>query len=787
MALGDVIARLSIQLGLDTADFEKGASDAARRSKRMGDEMEALGHRVGKSIRSLAIAGVAIGGAVGLAGKKFAEMGKQIENGARLANAGVEEFQRAAAAAKTVGIEQEKLADIFKDTNDKVGEFLATGGGELKDFFETIAPKVGVTAEQFRRLSGPEALQLYFSSLEKANVNQQQAVFFMESIADEASALIPLLRDNGAEMKRLGQQTQVYTKADLEGLKRLNRAYEDLGRAVQGLGVALARSGILDGLSAIVNGSAKLVSGLDPVIAKLQQYGSLVGGLAGAAAGGRIGGVPGAIIGAGAGTLIGESARKAGIDGNMDVGFRLQQLNLAREQLERARKGGVGGLFELHQGRGAVGLRGAIDRVKKEVALLNRARELWRAGAGTATEGALTGPGITAPTDGGSSKGGGSSGPSTSEIGRRFDDELAGYAQQVLSARQSMATSAAEQAELELRGVELARLRTLAGIKAEKDYSAIQKQRLTQEVESLAEVERESVYRAQRLREEDEAADLARQQFDAQRDRLQAQLALADTETERQRIAMDLLAVDQQMRRDAMERVIASGFRTDAEKALAQLALDQLNANASLERAAVARSNETTVQAYLRSLRQTPDQINEAFDRIKIDGLEALNDGLADVITGARNMGEVFKNVANQVINDLARIAIRRSIIEPLANALFGGPKLSGVNFGALASAAGSVKIPGFARGTMSAPRGWAWAGERGPELVQFRGGERVFNNRDSRAMMGGRQVVEIVDTTGLFRFAVNGQIMEAAPAIASAGSTGAQVAMNVRQSRRFP
>lgn len=36
---------------------------------------------------------------------------------------------------------------------------------------------------------------------------------------------------------------------------------------------------------------------------------------------------------------------------------------------------------------------------------------------------------------------------------------------------------------------------------------------------------------------------------------------------------------------------------------------------------------------------------------------------------------------------------------------------------------------PGFARGTSSAPRGMAWVGERGPELVQFRGGERVIPN----------------------------------------------------------
>ena len=100
-------------------------------------------------------------------GQNVAEMGREIDKLSQISGASTDEFQRLAFGAKTVGIEQDKLADIFKDTSDKVGEFLATGGGPLKDFFEVIAPKVGVTAQAFRDLSGPQALQLYFDSLQK--------------------------------------------------------------------------------------------------------------------------------------------------------------------------------------------------------------------------------------------------------------------------------------------------------------------------------------------------------------------------------------------------------------------------------------------------------------------------------------------------------------------------------------------------------------------------------------------------------------------------------------------
>lgn len=83
---------------------------------------------------------------------------QEVQSQSRLANASVEEFQRLAVGAKTVGIEQEKLADIYKDTTDRVGEFISRGGGELQDFFREIAPQVGVTAESFKNLSGTNTL-----------------------------------------------------------------------------------------------------------------------------------------------------------------------------------------------------------------------------------------------------------------------------------------------------------------------------------------------------------------------------------------------------------------------------------------------------------------------------------------------------------------------------------------------------------------------------------------------------------------------------------------------------
>ena len=54
-------------------------------------------------------------------------------------------FQELAFASTNFGVQQDKVADILKDVNDKFGELAATGAGPLADFFENIAPQVGLT------------------------------------------------------------------------------------------------------------------------------------------------------------------------------------------------------------------------------------------------------------------------------------------------------------------------------------------------------------------------------------------------------------------------------------------------------------------------------------------------------------------------------------------------------------------------------------------------------------------------------------------------------------------
>lgn len=162
----------------------------------------------------------------------------QMARMAELSGATAEEFQRWAYASKTVGIEQDKLGDIFKDVQDKIGDFLQTGGGPMADFFENIAPKVGVTAEQFRNLSGPQALQLYVSSLQQANLSQSEMTFYMEAIANDATLLLPLLSNNAAGFNKLAKEAEdlglVLSSDAAAGAVEFERGLQTLGAVSDG-------------------------------------------------------------------------------------------------------------------------------------------------------------------------------------------------------------------------------------------------------------------------------------------------------------------------------------------------------------------------------------------------------------------------------------------------------------------------------------------------------------------------------------------------------------------------
>ena len=230
------LGTLTLDLVAKVGGFTEGMDKADRKSRQTAKQIEKYSNQIGAALTAATAAGV-----TGMAAlvTSTAESAREIRNFAELSDASTQQFQRITYAASRYNLEQEKVADILKDTNDRVGDFIQTGGGPMADFFENIAPLVGVTADEFARLSGPEALQLYFDSLQKANVSQKDMTFYMEAIASDASLLIPLLRDGGAEMERLGDEAErtgnVFSDMEFEQLESISQGMDELTAAATGM------------------------------------------------------------------------------------------------------------------------------------------------------------------------------------------------------------------------------------------------------------------------------------------------------------------------------------------------------------------------------------------------------------------------------------------------------------------------------------------------------------------------------------------------------------------------
>jgi len=232
--MATVVGDVAVRVGSDITDLQQGMRKASKSvggfAKTSTKQLRAVTDNI---VKMGAAAGLAAAGGLLAMTKSAAASAQEIQNLSTVANATTTEFQKWSFASKNLGVENDKLADILKDVNDKVGDFLTTGGGPLVDFFEQIAPKVGVTAEQFRHLSGPQALQLFTDSLEKANLSQAEMTFHLEAMASDLTLLQPLLADGG---KLLAQQSKIaenlgliLSDVDIAQLDKLQESFTTIG------------------------------------------------------------------------------------------------------------------------------------------------------------------------------------------------------------------------------------------------------------------------------------------------------------------------------------------------------------------------------------------------------------------------------------------------------------------------------------------------------------------------------------------------------------------------------
>lgn len=225
---------------------------------------------------------------------------------------------------------------------------------------------------------------------------------------------------------------------------------------------------------------------------------------------------------------------------------------------------------------------------------------------------------------------------------------------------------------------------------------------------------------------------------------------------------------------------------------------------------AEAKGEEYAKKMQIIDARPAIDQMRE-FENVTKRGLDTLNNGLVDAIMGTRSLGAVFKDVANQIIADLIRIALKQLIVNLLMKA-FGGGVSGGFLGGLFADGAAFDQAQRFANGgtftnqIISYPTLFKFAnggkiglmGEEGPEAVMplarmsnGKLGVHAGGGGGGRGGWGDPQVVEVrVTPNAYFDAHVDNRaanvVANVTPAIMDGSAKVANGRMRKRQNRRL-
>ncbi|AUR94746.1 coil containing protein [Vibrio phage 1.198.A._10N.286.54.F4] len=215
------------KLGKTGTSTEKTLDKTGKASTSLSTSMVGLA----KTAAGVTAGMVAVGAAVAATTIAISAQVVATDNLRRVSGLSIDQFEASAFAAQQYGLGVEQLGDAFKDTSERIGDFIATGGGALQDFADVM----GYTSEQtlnfakeVEGLSGKDVLIRMVDELESAGASTEEMSFALEGMASDLTLLLPLLQNGGKEFDRLSQAMDSLTipldQEDIDTFRGLNEA-----------------------------------------------------------------------------------------------------------------------------------------------------------------------------------------------------------------------------------------------------------------------------------------------------------------------------------------------------------------------------------------------------------------------------------------------------------------------------------------------------------------------------------------------------------------------------------
>jgi hypothetical protein len=204
----------------------------------------------------------------------LAKDARDLDNAAQSLGIGVNTLSQYQYAFQQLNIDGSKTVDMFKDINERVGEFANTGGGELAD----IIKRTNLNIRELVTLSPDQQLLKIYDALEKIDgITQSEITAYLEQLVSDAAILQPLLANGAAELKRFaaeGEALGVTLDAiEVEKLRQADEEIRKLSASWSGLSndLSIAFIPILTDVLGLIGDSAREMINLKNNIADTNQ------------------------------------------------------------------------------------------------------------------------------------------------------------------------------------------------------------------------------------------------------------------------------------------------------------------------------------------------------------------------------------------------------------------------------------------------------------------------------------------------------------------------------------
>lgn len=690
-----------LRLEADLRQYRADMSNAQKLTDRKLDQIEARGMAMGQNLRKgfdLA-KGAAIGfiaklgydelKAAATAGLEYASSLGEASQQLGVTTASLQEYRYAASQA---GLSQEDMDQALSQLTRRIGE-AASGTKAQKEAFEKLG--VSVKGANGEIIDAGAAIPVIADALSKVHSPAERAAILMDLFGRSGQKLEPLLSGGSKAVNELREAAhKLGLVLSEDQIQRADETADKLSSLNQVLSAQIA--GVVSNNAQAIYNLANALSQLTANAIKfIDTNPRLSAALAGAAIGGRLGGGYGAAAGAAAGVFAGDQMDRQKADSNMDLRFRTQELRKATAQYKRlfaANKSGEGHIFNIRRSNdnGAT-LQGAKAELERQRALMAKAMLAPPASASsTATASTVAG---------GGAKTSGASGPSATELAQRaaqneaqYQDELGRLRVDQLRAEADYTDAAKQKYDALVAALDEELAGYIRQVDLDDGLDATKRAKLIAEKKALTAAEKRNA--AQDLEREtaSRAADLNIAELRAQADIVDAKARLATGSKDRLRFELEMLDLQDRIRKAELDRVLATEATSSAAWQAAKIERDAIDASAEDRRTRVRRDNASPLEAYRQRLKDTQDNIGDEAEALVVSEIEhvraSMRDGISKLI-----------GTDDPLLTGLIDLLIQSLIIKPLTDALAGADGGGGGGIGGALASIGTALLGGRASG----------------------------------------------------------------------------------------